>query len=104
MERTFTLEHGLACGAGLATIGLALVIRQSVEGWGPVAAGGLAASTTILGLLATVLGAKLWFDAFFLTMCHLKRPALMVAVPSTEFSAQSLEDSASIEVPSEVAN
>jgi glycosyltransferase involved in cell wall biosynthesis len=104
VERTFTLEHGLACGAGLAAVGLALVIRQSVEGWGPVAAGGLSASTTILGLLGTVLGAKLCFDAFFLTMCHLKRPTLMVAVPSTEFGAQALEASVCVEVPSELAN
>jgi hypothetical protein len=104
VERTFTLEHGLACGAGLATAGLALVIRQSVEGWGPVAAGGLSASTTILGLLGTVLGAKLWFDAFFLTMFHLRRPALTLAGLPTELGAESLEASASIELPREVAN
>jgi glycosyltransferase involved in cell wall biosynthesis len=95
VERTFTLEHGLASGAGLATVGLALVIRQSVEGWGPVAAGGQSASITILGLLGTVLGAKLWFDAFFLTMFHLRRPALTIAVPSTELGAESLEASES---------
>ena len=104
VERTFTLEHGLACGAGLATIGLALVIRQSVAGWGPVAAGGLSASTTILGLLSIVLGAKLWFDAFFLTMFQLKRPAPAVTVPPSEFGAESLEASASIAISSGVAN
>jgi hypothetical protein len=96
VERTFTLEHGLVCGAGLATGGLVLVIHQSVTGWGPVAAGGMSASTTILGLLGTVLGAKLCFDAFFLTMFQLKRPAPTVAAPPLEFSAESVEVSASI--------
>ena len=81
VERTFTLEHGLVCGVGLCTVGLAVVIHQSVAGWGPVAAGGLSASTTILGLLSTVLGASVWFDAFFLTMFHLKRPAPTVTLP-----------------------
>jgi hypothetical protein len=104
VERTFTLEHGLVCGAGLATAGLALVIHQSVQGWGPVAAGGLSASTTILGLLGTVLGANLWFDAFFLTMFHLKRPAPAVPAPPAEFGAEPREAPASIAIPSGVAN
>lgn len=98
VERTFTLEHGLVCGAGLCTVGLALVIHQSVEGWGPVAAGGLSASTTILGLLSTVLGASVWFDAFFLTMFHLKRPSPTVTLPPSEFGAEPREAPASIAV------
>lgn len=81
VERTFTLEHGLVCGAALAAVGVALLLRQSMAGWGPVAAGGPSASVTILGLLSAVLGASLWFDAFFLTMFHLKRPAPMVPAP-----------------------
>lgn len=104
IERTFTLEHGLICGAGLATVGLALLIRQFVEGWGPVAAGGLSASTTILGLLSTVLGAKLWFDAFFLTMFRLKRPAPPVTVPPSDFNAEPREVSASMAISRGVAN
>ena len=86
-EKTFTLEHGLVVGAGLAAVGLILVIHQFVDGWGPVAAGGLSASATILGLLCTVLGARLWFDAFFLTIVHLERPAPTVAVLPSEFDA-----------------
>jgi hypothetical protein len=104
VERTFALEHGLVCGAGLATGGLALVIHQSVAGWGPVAAGGLSASTTILGLLGTALGAELCFDAFFLTMFHLKRPTRTVTVPPSEFGAESMEVSASIAISSGVTN
>jgi hypothetical protein len=64
---------------------LALVIRQFVVGWGPVGAGGLAASITIIGLLSMVLGAKLWFDAFFLAVFQLKRPAPTIAVSPMEF-------------------
>jgi glycosyltransferase involved in cell wall biosynthesis len=104
VERTFTLEHGLVCGAGLAIAGLVLVIRQSMEGWGPVAAGGLSASTTILGLLSTVLGANLWFDAFFLTMFRLRRPGATVAAPPPEFGAESLEASAGIAISRGVAS
>jgi hypothetical protein len=91
VERTFTLEHGLVCGAGLCTVGLAVVIRQSVAGWGPVEGGGLSASTTILGLLSTVLGASVWFDAFFLTMFHLKRPSPAVTLTPSEFGAEPRE-------------
>lgn len=79
VEKTFTLEHGLMVGTGLAVAGLILVIRQFLEGWGPVAAGGISASATILGLLGVVLGAELWFDAFFLTIVLLKRPAPTLA-------------------------
>jgi glycosyltransferase involved in cell wall biosynthesis len=109
VERTFTLEHGLVCGSGLVTVGLALVIHQFVQGWDPVAAGGLSASATILGLLSTVLGVNLWFDAFFLTMFHLKRPAptapvSAVPVPSSDFAGEPREASASVAVSSGVAN
>ena len=109
VERTFTLEHGLVCSTGLVTVGLALLINQFVRGWDPVAAGGLAASATILGLLSTVLGASLWFDAFFLTMFHLKRPAPTAPVPtvpapSSEFGAEPREAPASVAVSSGVAN
>lgn len=104
VERTFTLEHGLVCGAGLCMAGLAVVIHQSVEGWGPVAAGGLSASTTILGLLSMVLGASVWFDAFFLTMFHLKRPSPAVTLPPSEFGAEPREASASIAISGGAAN
>jgi glycosyltransferase involved in cell wall biosynthesis len=104
VERAFTLEHGLVCGAGLCMAGLAVVIHQSVEGWGPVAAGGLSASTTILGLLSTVLGASVWFDAFFLTMFHLKRPSPAVTLPSSEFGTEPREAPASIAVSGGAAN
>jgi glycosyltransferase involved in cell wall biosynthesis len=105
VERTFILEHGLICGAVLATGGLALVARQFLVGWGPVGAGGFSASATILGLLSTVLGAKLWFDAFFLTMFRLKRPAPAVTLPPPEPGAESREASASRPaVPSGVAH
>jgi glycosyl transferase family 2 len=103
VERTFTLEHGLACGAGLATAGVALLIRQFMAGWGPVAAGGPAASVTILGLLGAVLGASLWFDAFFLTMFHLRRPAPLVTAPPPELSGEAREASI-VPLPRGVAN
>ncbi len=98
VERRFTLERGLVGGAGLATVGFALVVHQSIEGWGPVAAGGLSASTTILGLLGAVLGAQLWFDAFFLNIFHLKRHSPTVELPSAEFGADSRDASAGIAV------
>lgn len=104
VEMTFTLEHGLVCGAGLATIGLAMVIRQFVDGWGSVAAGGLSASITILGLLGTVLGAQLWFDAFFLTIFHLKRSAPTAAGPPSEFAAEPPQATASIAISRGVPN
>jgi hypothetical protein len=103
VERTFTLEHGLACGAGLATAGVALLIRQFMAGWGPVAAGGPAASVTILGLLGAVLGASLWFDAFFLTMFHLTRPAPLVTAPLPELGGEAREASI-VPLPRGVAN
>jgi glycosyltransferase involved in cell wall biosynthesis len=108
-ERTCTLEHGLVCGTGLVTVGLVLVIHQFVRGWGPVAAGGPSASATILGLLSTVLGANLWFDAFFLTMFHLNRPAPAVPpptvpVPPSEFGPEPREAAAGIAISSGVAN
>jgi glycosyltransferase involved in cell wall biosynthesis len=97
VEKTFTLEHGLIVGTGLAVVGLALVTHPFIEGRGSVAAGGLSASATILGLLSTVLGAKLWFDAFFLTIVLLKRPAPTV-VAFRESDAETREASASVAV------
>ena len=91
VERTFTIEHGLACGAVLAAVGLTLLVHQSTEGWGRLGAGGPSASTTILGLLSTVLGAEMWFNAFFLAMCHLNRPTAAVAMPAAELGAGSQE-------------
>jgi len=103
VERTFTLEHGLICGTGLAAAGVSLLIRQFMAGWGPVAAGGPAASVTILGLLGAVLGASLWFDAFFLTMFHLKRPAPLVTAPPSELGGEAREASV-VPLPRGVAN
>ena len=103
VERTFTLEHGLICATGLAAAGVSLLIRQFMAGWGPVAAGGPAASVTILGLLGAVLGASLWFDAFFLTMFHLKRPAPLVTAPPSELGGEAREASV-VPLPRGVAN
>jgi len=97
--KPFTLEHGLVGGGGLAMVGSTLLIHQFVEGWGPVAAGGPSASVTILGLLSVVLGAKLWFDAFFLTIFQLKRPATAVAVSLLELDAESREASTVVPMP-----
>jgi hypothetical protein len=103
VERTFTLEHGLICGTGLAAAGVSLLIRQFMAGWGPVAAGGPAATITILGLLGAVLGGSLWFDAFFLTMFHLKRPAPLVTAPPSELGGEAREASV-VPLPRGVAN
>ena len=75
VEKTFTLAHGMLVGAGLAIVGLALVISLLIADRHPIAAGGPSASLTILGLTAIVLGGKLWFDVFFLAMVRLKRPS-----------------------------
>jgi hypothetical protein len=75
VERTFTLERGLAVATGLGLAGLVTVIVQLSAGLGPLAAGGTAASVLILGLMGVVLGCTLWFDAFFLSLVLLRRPA-----------------------------
>jgi len=101
VEKTFTLEHGLVAGTALAVAGLILVIHQFTVGWGPVASGGVSASATILGLLGVVLGAKLWFDAFFLTIVMIKHPAPAAAALLRDCDAESGEvpADAPIEVP-----
>jgi hypothetical protein len=38
----------------------------------------VSASLMILGLTGIVLGGKLWFDAFFLTMIRLKKPTTLL--------------------------
>jgi Glycosyl transferase family 2 len=91
IEKTFTLEHGLIAGGGLVIAGLVPVIHQFWAGWGPVAAGGPSASVTILGLLGLVLGGLLGFDAFFLTIVLLHRPAPTIAVLSRDPEAESAE-------------
>jgi Glycosyl transferase family 2 len=91
VEKTFTLEHGLMAGTGLAIAGLILVIHQGIAGWGPIASGGTSASVTILGLLGLVLGAVLGFDAFFLTIVLTSRPAPMIAALSPDSDTESAE-------------
>jgi len=76
VTRTFTLEHGLVVGLLFFALGVVLVIAEWSRGWAHIGAGGLSASLTILGLLSLVLGAELWFDAFFLTFSQLTRPGL----------------------------
>jgi glycosyltransferase involved in cell wall biosynthesis len=80
VEKTFTLEHGLVVGTALAALGVMLVIYGLVANLGPVAAGGTSTSVTILGLLGVVLGGKLWFDAFFLSIVLLRRPAPNITI------------------------
>jgi glycosyltransferase involved in cell wall biosynthesis len=79
VEKTFTLERGLIVGAGLAVVGVAMILVQVIAGLETLGAGGTSASILILGLVSMVLGAKLWFDAFFLSMIMLKRPSRDVA-------------------------
>jgi hypothetical protein len=45
-----------------------------------------------------------WFDAFFLTMFHLKRPSPAVTLPPSEFGAEPREAPASIAVSGGAAN
>jgi glycosyltransferase involved in cell wall biosynthesis len=75
VEKIFTLEKGLIVGTGLVFVGLAMVLAQFVAGLGTVGAGGTSASILILGLVSLVLGAKLWFDAFFLGMITFRPPS-----------------------------
>jgi hypothetical protein len=74
-ERIFTLERGLAVATGLGVAGLITVLVQLSSGFARLADGGAAASVLILGLLGVVLGCTLWFDAFFLSLVLLRRPA-----------------------------
>lgn len=75
VEKTFTLERGLIVGTGLAVLGAAMVLVQVIAGLETLGTGGMSASILILGLVSLVLGAKLWFDAFFLSMIMLKQPS-----------------------------
>lgn len=78
VEKIFTLERGLIVGTGLAIVGLAMVLAQVIAGLGTVGTvgtGGASASILILGLVSLVLGAKLWFDAFFLSMIMFRPPS-----------------------------
>jgi hypothetical protein len=74
-ERNFTLERGLAAATGLGAGGLVALITQLGAGFAALASGGIATSVLILGLVGIVLGCTLWFDAFFLSMVLLRRPA-----------------------------
>lgn len=74
VEKLFTLEKGLIVGTGLVVVGLAMVLAQVIAGFGTVGAGGASASILILGLVSLVLGGKLWFDAFFLSMIMFRPP------------------------------
>lgn len=87
VEKIFTLEKGLIVGTGLVVVGLAMVIAQIVAGLGTVGAGGASASILILGLVSLVLGTKLWFDAFFLSMIMVRSPSRTVTTkPDREAS------------------
>lgn len=90
VEKIFTLEKGLIVGTGLVVVGLAMALAQVVAGLGTVGAGGASASILILGLVSLVLGAKLWFDAFFLSMIMVRPPTRYVITKpdsDTSFSA-----------------
>jgi glycosyltransferase involved in cell wall biosynthesis len=87
VEKIFTLEKGLIVGTGLVVVGLAMVLARVIAGLGAVGAGGTSASTLILGLVSLVLGSKLWFDAFFLSMIMVRPPSRTVtAKPDAEVS------------------
>ena len=75
IEKIFTLEKGLIVATGLVVVGLAMVLAQVISGLGTISAGGAAASILILGLVSFVLGSKLWFDAFFLSMIMFRGPS-----------------------------
>jgi hypothetical protein len=91
VEKTFTLEHGLIVGTLLAVLGVGLIAYQATQGWGHVDDGGQAASVAILGLLTVVLGGKLWFDAFFLTITQLKRAEPSVLLYEVDVVAEPRE-------------
>lgn len=87
VEKIFTLERGLIVGTGLVIVGLAMVLAQVIAGLNAVGADGASASILILGLVSLVLGAKLWFDAFFLSMIMFRKPSRnLPAKPEPEIS------------------
>jgi hypothetical protein len=86
VEKIFTLEKGLIVATGLVVVGLAMVLAQVVAGLGTIGAGGASASILILGLVSFVLGSKLWFDAFFLSMIMFRPPSGGV-IPKPEADA-----------------
>lgn len=99
VEKIFTLEKGLIVGTGLVVVGLAMALAQVVAGLGTVGAGGASASILVLGLVSLVLGAKLWFDAFFLSMIMFRPPSRNMTArpePETNFGAATV---ASVSVP-----
>jgi glycosyltransferase involved in cell wall biosynthesis len=87
LDKRFTLAHGLLLGTTLAVASLVLLVVGRIVDPDSIGAGGVATSVTILELTGLVLGAKLWFDAFFLTIVRLKRPA-----PQASRSANVLRD------------
>ena len=87
VDRTFTLERGLSCGAGVVLVGAALALRQFFVGWSAVGQGGTAASAAILGLMCIAVGVNLWFNAFFLAVLHLRGPR-----PSSEYFPATTRD------------
>jgi len=87
VEKIFTLEKGLIVATGLVIVGLGMALAQVIAGLGTVGAGGTSASVLILGLVSLVLGAKLWFDAFFLSMIMFRPPSrAMPAKPEADAS------------------
>ncbi len=72
VRQTFTLERGLLLGAALAVIGLAVTAGQLIGGVSELARGGLSTSVMVLGLGTCVLGAQIWFDAFFVNLMLLR--------------------------------
>ncbi len=75
IQRTCTIQRGLLGGISLFVIGLVMLTVQFARGIGPLAAGGLAASVTILGLTSLVLGGAVCFDAFFVNLLSMRPSA-----------------------------
>jgi glycosyltransferase involved in cell wall biosynthesis len=82
VAKAFTLERGVVIGGAFALVGVVLAAMAFLgASRGLVAAGGFVSSVAVLGLLLIVLGGKLCFDAFFLSMILLRRP-----VPADPYS------------------
>ena len=78
-------RQGFLSGSVLFGAGLVLLLLGFINGWGSVAAGGIAASGVILVISVTALGVILWFDAFFLGIFETTRsPRLTFLNPSAK--------------------
>jgi hypothetical protein len=83
LGRAFSLERGLLTGGGLTAVGMALVARQFVVGWGSTITDSRSASGAVVALLLVILGLQVCGGSFVLNVFQVLPHALDDSEPMT---------------------